>query len=433
VKNNQQKKLFSRFLIIWFGQLVSTIGSGITAFALGVYVFQLTGLAADYSLVILAAFLPALLLKPVGGAMADRFDRRLLMIIGDSGSALSIFFIIAMLFVGVSGLWIVYLGSGLSSVFIALQNPAYKASVTDLVDKSFYSKASGLMQLAESARYLISPVIAGLLISVMDIKAVLLIDSATFLVAIATVSVIKNSLYENSQATNRQSFMMEFTEGLHYTFANKKLILLLTLVSFITFFIGVLQALLGPLILSFATAKTFGLAQTLMTTGMLISSLFIGIFSQSAKKISGLVIALFFCGIFFSLLGISRTIVNITLFGFLLFLSLPFVNTSLDVLVRSNVANRMQGRVWSIVSLISQLGLVIALASAGYLADKVFNPWLNHGGVLATSIGNFIGVGPGRGIGLLFIISGLFISLLALIMTKLKSLRALDKPLAGLV
>ena len=79
------------------------------------------------------------------------------MIIGDLGSAAGLVFILMMLYAGIDDLWTIYLGVAVSSLFVAVQNPAYKASVTDLLDAESYSKASGLMQLAESSRYLISP------------------------------------------------------------------------------------------------------------------------------------------------------------------------------------------------------------------------------------------------------------------------------------
>ena len=92
-------------MIIWFGEFVSSIGSGLTAFALAVYVFQMTGTATSVSLVILFSFLPSILLSPVAGVLADRFDRRLMMIIGDSLSALGLLFILLIMATGEIALW----------------------------------------------------------------------------------------------------------------------------------------------------------------------------------------------------------------------------------------------------------------------------------------------------------------------------------------
>ncbi len=116
---------FSRFLIFMCGQFVSSIGSGLTAFALGIYVFQITQSATNYSLVLLASFLPSLLLKPIGGTLSDRMNRRVLMIIGDLGSAFGVLFIVFMMYKSVNELWVIYTGTIISSIFVAFQNPAY--------------------------------------------------------------------------------------------------------------------------------------------------------------------------------------------------------------------------------------------------------------------------------------------------------------------
>lgn len=430
VFSNNKDNSNSRFLIVWFGQLISSIGSGLTAFALGIYAFGKSGSATSYSLVVFCAFMPALLLKPIGGTLSDRIDRKTLMIIGDLGSALGLVFIICMMLMGITDLWMIYLGTVISSVFVALQNPAYKATVTDLVTKEFYTKASGLMQLAESSKYLIAPIIAGVLLKIIDIKLLLIIDAITFLIAITTVFSLKVNFLKKNMHSSEQSFITDFIGGFVYIMKNKGVLGLIGILSVVTFFIGFYQALLGPMILAFADSQTLGVSQTIATTGMLISSFFIGLLAKSNKKIPILSIGLVFCGIFFSFIGISANIINITLFGFLFFLTLPFVNTSLDVLIRSNVTNSMQGRVWSIVSLISQLGMAIALGVAGYLADNIFDPLLQPKGALVSTIGSLIGTGEGRGIGLMFVISGIFVSITAIIISQLKTLTELDNSIS---
>ena len=160
---NTSEKSFKNFLLLWSGELISAIGSGLTAFGLGVYVFEQTGKASAVALVTLLAFMPSLLLSPLAGVLADRYDRRLLMVLGDSLSAVGIGFILICMLRGEAQLWQIYVGITISSIFSSLLAPAYKATVTDLLTKEQYTKASGLVQVAGSSKFLISPVIAGLL------------------------------------------------------------------------------------------------------------------------------------------------------------------------------------------------------------------------------------------------------------------------------
>lgn len=426
-----KNKSFLSFIIIWIGQFLSSIGNGLTAFVLGIFIYQRTGSASSYSLIILAAFLPSLLLKPIGGAICDKFDRRLMMIIGDLGSALSLIFIVLMMYGGNTDLWIIFCGVISSSLFTALQNPAYKASVTDLITQDSFTKASGLMQLSESAKFILSPVIAGFLMNSMDIMNVLIIDILTYIIAVLSVLQVKRTLTVMKSDSDQLHFIKDLNNGFRYLFSQKSLLGLLLITSLITFFIGFLQALLGPMILVFADSETLGMITSISATGMIISSLLIGTLTMSDQKIPILSLSLFLAGIFYSLLGISTSTILIIFSGFLFFMALPFVNTSLDVLLRRNVSNDMQGRVWSIVSFISQFGMLIAFSSAGFIADRIFNPLFTTNGLLAgSSIGQIIGVGAGRGIGFMFLISGLFISIIAILISRLRILKDLDSSLA---
>src|SRR6056297_2239993 len=132
-------KTFGPFMILWAGQLMSGLGNGMTAFALGVYVFRQTRSASSFALIALCLYLPSILLRPLGGVLADRFDRRLMIVLGELGSASGVIFVLASLLAGSAGLgssagivgsvglvgpsafWKLYLGITVSSAFVALQ------------------------------------------------------------------------------------------------------------------------------------------------------------------------------------------------------------------------------------------------------------------------------------------------------------------------
>jgi MFS family permease len=405
--------------------MVSAIGSGLTAFSLGVYAFQKTGTASSYALMILFAFLPAFLLNPVGGVLADRFDRRLLIIIGDLGAASGLVFILAMMMFGAVELWQIYLGVAISSIFVAVHTPAYKASVSDLVSPEQYAKASGLIQLAGAAQFLVAPLMAGILMGYMEIKYILVIDVCTFLVAIAAVSFVRRKSNAVAEKAIKQNFFDELKEGFMATVVHKGVLSLIVITALILFYIGLLQTLFGPMVLAFADAKTLGIALSSCAVGMLVSSFFIGAFGQKSR-VTVLSFFLGLMGIFFALMGISTNIVLVVIPGFLFFFTLPFVNTSIEVLIRNNIDNAVQGRVWSFVSVITYFGSMLSYLCAGFLADHIFNPMLQTNGILADSFGQLIGIGPGRGIGFMFFCSGLCIALLAITVFRSGKIRALE-------
>lgn len=428
-----KSKGFIFFCIIWIGDFISTIGSGLTAFSLGVYAFKMTGEATATAMIVLVSFTPAFVLRPIGGVLADRFNRPILMIIGNLGSAVGIGFVLILMSLNPNNLLIIYPGIALSSIFFALQNPAYKASVTDFIPPEQYSKASGLIQLSNSAQFLISPLLAGILMSLMDIRYVLFIDIITFVfsaIVVLWVKFIVKTPKKSAPILNRsieQSHIIgEIIEGIKPIINNRGILVLVSLVSLLLFYVGLFQTLLTPLVLSFTNARSLGLAQSICGLGMLISSLVISIVERKRKNVFILGTSLSIMGIFFSLTGIFANIWAIIIPGFLFFITIPFINSSIDVLIRKNISNEKQGRVWSMISVITYIGAIIAYAVSGFLADKIFNPLFMPNSLLVDSLGRIFGVGPGRGIAFMFFISGIFIVLISILIFKSKTIHQLE-------
>lgn len=250
-------KSFKKFLLLWSGQFISAIGSGLTSFGLGIYVFQQTGLASATALVILLAFMPALLLSPAAGVLADRYDRRLLMVAGDSLSAAGLLFILICMFRGEAQLWQICAGVCISSIFTSLLEPSYKATITDLLTEEQFTKASGLVQVAGSAKYLISPVIAGYLLIVSDIKLLIIIDICTIFVTIASTLAVRKGLISARQV-KKHAFWSEFQGGWAALRQNRGVFVLTGMGTVLTFCLGFIQTLSTPMILGFADSAALG-------------------------------------------------------------------------------------------------------------------------------------------------------------------------------
>lgn len=418
-------KSFRKFLLLWTGDFISAIGSGLTSFGLGVYIFQQTGKASMMALITLFAFLPSLLLSAPAGVLADRYDRRLLMIIGDGFSVIGLLFIFICLMRGKAQVWQICIGVIISSVFTSLLEPAYKATITDLLTPEQYSKASGLVQVAGSAKYLISPILAGFLLTIWDIKWLLILDMCTFFITVLTTLVVRKGL-DSKKVEIVTSFFSEIKEGVSALTDKKGVLTLVIMGSVITFCLGVIQTLAAPMILSFSNSVTLGSLMTIITLGMLISSLLLGGISIKKGYARLLCISLFGAGLFMGMFGFKEHIVWIAISGFLFFAMLPFANASIDFLLRTNIENDIQGRAWGLVGLISQLGYVVAYAVSGLLADYFFTPRLRSDGAWAESIGKFFGTGEGRGIGLFITLAGGLLCITAITLYHMKSVRELE-------
>ena len=405
------KSNFSKFMLLWSGEFISAIGSGLTSFGLSVYVFRQTGSAASMGLVTLLAFLPTLLFSVPAGVLADKYDRRLLMMIGDGFSALGIVYILTCMLQGEAKLYQICVGVFVSAVFSSLLEPSYRATVTDLLTKEEYSKASGLVSIAGSARYLISPVLAGILLSVSDIKLLFVIDISTFILTVISTAVVRKGI-ATKETENQSGFFQSLTEGWR-AIADRRGVLLLILVSSVmTCFMGAIQILSEPLILDFADSTTLGIAQTVCASGMLVSGLFLGMRGIKKGYVKVLAISLFLTGITMIGFGIRENIYIICLFGFLFFATLPFANNCLDYLVRTNIPDELQGRAWGVIGFLSQIGYVVAYGLAGVAAD---------------GIASKLQIGVGRGAAGVVMTAGVLLSLTALFLYPIKSIRALER------
>jgi MFS family permease len=393
-----------------------------TGFALGVHVFNRTGSAAGFGLVVAALFVPSILLRPVGGVLADRLDRRLLIAAGDLGSAAAVLFLLLSLTGGGLTLPRIYIGVAMSSAFSALQGPAYKASVSDLLGSEHFARAGGMMQLASAAQHLLSPMAAGLLLATAGLEAILIIDVATFAVSVAAVLALRAAFAGGNASVacscSRRgrrpiTALAELRDGVAALRADHRVTETVLLLSVVTFFVGLLQTLFAPMMLSFTDAKTLGVVQSVSASGMIGSSLLIGVLGIPFSPMKTLTAGLAAAGLFLGLLGTRTDIVWITSTFFLFFLCLPLVNTGAEVEIRNRIPNEYQGRVWGIIGLLSQGGYITAYLFAGVVADAVFTPLLLSDGALAGSVGRVFGVGPGRGIALMLTLSGLGLTLSA--------------------
>ena len=400
-----------KFLLLWMGELISSIGGGLTSFGLGVYVFQKTGSAAGMALVTLLGFLPTLLFTVPAGVLADRYDRRVLMMIGDGFSGLGILYIFLCMIHGGANLVQICIGVFVSAIFSSLLDPSYRATITDLLSKEEFSKASGLVSLAGSARYLFSPVIAGLLLAYHDISLLLLIDVSTFFVTITTTFIVRQGI-KAIQPTEKQSFLESIKEGWSAIHIEKGVFVLVLCSSLITLFLGTLQILVEPMILSFADSKVLGIIETLCASGMLVSGILLGGIGIKKEYGKVLQISFFMAGIFMIGMSIFENLVSISIFGFFFFATLPFCNNCMDYLCRTNIPDALQGRAWGFIGFLSQIGYVIAYAVSGLAAD---------------GLGNLSGMGVGRGAAMMIGISGVLLSLVAVTLLRFPAIKELEK------
>lgn len=401
-------KNFRKFLLLWGASFISATGSGMTSFALGIYVYQLTGLSSWTGLLLLFGFLPGLVLAPLAGILADRHDRRLLMMLGDGLSIIGLVTIILSIFFLQSKIDIaigIGIGVAISSSFAALVEPSFRSTVSDLLDKEEYSQASGMVQIVSSAKYLLSPVIATFVLSISDIQTIILFDIATILLTLPVTYLVRKQMTNHSQSIHT-SIRQELKEGFRLVHHPKGIWYLVLLGIWISFYIGAVQILMTPMILGFSNETFLGFATTFSACGMLATGGFLSYKKVKKHHVAILNKALVAVGGCMILFAMFKHPLTVCLFGFAIFAALPFANMAMDYLVRITIPSTQQGKVWGVIGLISQLGYVGAYILIGPITDYLISPLMSKNGLLATSIGTLVGTGDGRGAAVVIMLSG---------------------------
>lgn len=427
----KQNTAMKKFMILVAGSFISSIGSGLTDFGLAIYVLKLTGSVGATGIFAICAFLPAILLAPAGGVLADRYDRRLMMILGELFSGLALLISLAAIMSPNPSLIVICMGVGISSVFSALTEPAFKATITDLLSAEDYARAGGMVQLAGSAKLLISPAIAGLMLQVTTVGTLIMLDMLTFFTTVLIIAFVRKGLVNQKSAVISSGFRCEISDGITAIQGKKGIMTMIIIMTVATFCLGFVQMLSKPLVLAIAGERELGILTTVIAMGMMVGSIGISMVKQPKSYVGMLSIGLFGCGVFFTLIGVSENLVLIAGFGFMMFVFMPAIQIGAEVLIRTNLDNRVQGRAFGLISLITQMGYILAFIAAGILADLVFEPLMQGNTVLATGIGAVIGYGAGRGNALLIIITGIGLAFVGIVVARLRSVRTLEATAAA--
>jgi MFS family permease len=420
------------FTLLWIGQVVSLVGSGMTCFAQSIYVYtDLGGTITHLMLLAALAQLPGILISPLAGLVADRWDRRWVMIISDSVAALATLTLRILVVSDAFEIWQMYVIVVVISMANHFQWPAYFATIPLMVPKERLGYANGLVQVARSLSGIAAPLMAGLAVTAFQIQGVILFDLGSYLFAFAMLLIIRippTPKTVTSQAS-KGSLWQETMYGWKYLVARPGLFGLLVLFAIANYLFANVGILFFALALSITSASILGSIMSIGGASMLAGSLVMGSWGGPKRRIYGVLVFLLIQGLAIGFMGLRPSVFFLfaayIAFGF----AMPFVNACSGAIWQSKVPPDVQGRVLAASGMVSTAALEVGYLSSGPLADYVFEPLLAADGALAGSVGRIIGTGPGRGVGFMFIILGALTVLVAIGGYLYPRLRLLDEEL----
>ena len=398
------------FFTIWIGQLVSLVGSQLTGFALGVWVYDTTRSVLLLALTQIAFSIPFIVLSPLAGVLADRWNRRTAMIVSDFGGGGAVFIAAALYITGHLQPWMVIPINLLLASFNTLMWPAYTASVTLLVPKEQYGRANGFVQLGEALPQIAGPALAGALYVAIHVGKMALIDGVTYIFSVLLMLFfvrIPDPPHTADGSKAKGSMWQEMRFGWDYIVARKGLLALLMFFLAINFLSGVMQPLITPLILDNWPADVFGYLSTIMGVGMLVGTLLMSAWGGGKRKIYTLFGAGLLSSLFLAFVGLRASIPLLAVCGFGFMFCMPLMNASSQAIWQSKVAPDVQGRVFAVRRAIAWSMQSVSPLLAAPLADYVFKPGMSAGGWMVPVMGPLFGIGENRGIGLLISLLGM--------------------------
>ncbi|RNF82346.1 MFS transporter [Montanilutibacter psychrotolerans] len=419
------------FLLIWAGQLISGVGSRLTSFALGLWVYRTTGSETRFALVFIAMALPALLVSPLAGALVDRWDRRRTMIACEVASA-TVMVALAILFAtDTLAMWHVYAGVGISALANAFLQPAYAASIPLLASQDQLNRVNGMVQTGNAVALVGGPALAGVLMGVFSMTTVLLVDALTFAVGVVALVAARVPRPARTTPSEEANLWHEAATGFRYVRDRPGLLGVLTVLGLSNFFFGIASIAITPLVLSVSgdSETMLGLQMSIGCSGLLVGGLIMTLWGGPRSRIRCMLGFSLLAGVFLALHGLAPSFTLICAAGFALFLTMPFTNSANAALWQSKVPADLQGRCFAIQRVLSEAAMPLGYCLAGPLAEHTFEPLLAPGGALAGSLGLLIGTGPGRGLGLMFIVLGVLMVLVAVGAYAVRSIRRVESEL----
>jgi len=420
------------FIVVWIGQIVSVLASGMSHFALTLWMYEQTQSATAMGLMQVFFITPFLIMSVPAGVMVDRYNRKLMMMVSDFAAILATGMIFVLYATGYLEFWHLYVAAVLNGLGNTFQWPAYSAAISTMVSKEQLGRANGLMSLMEAGPGVLAPILAGALYPFIGLTGLLGIDVATFFFAIGALLVVHIPQPPRTQEGKQASggMLKEAWAGFQYIFSRPSLLGLQMVFFFGNLFSGMTFTLLAPMVLARTDQNSiiFGSVQTIGAVGGILGGVIMSVWSGLKRRQFGVIFGWMLEGIFFViLLGIGRGLVIWGIAQVLGGLIGALINTSNQAFWQAKVAPDLQGRVFSARRLIAWFTQPIAPIIAGTLADFVLEPAMSTNSALSSSFGWLVGTGPGSGMGLLMVFSGMLIVLVGITAYFIPAIRNADK------
>ncbi len=381
------------FFTIWTGQAFSLVGSNLVQFALVWWLTETTGSATILAVASIMAVLPQVFLGPIAGALVDRWNRRLVMMVADSVIALAVVVLAVLYALDAVQIWHIYVLMFIRAAGGAFHWPAMQASTTLMVPEKHLSRVAGLNQTLFGVANIVAPPLGALLFSILPVQGILAIDVGTAVLAIVPLFFITIPQPERKEAPEEKpSVLADMREGLRFVWGWRGMMMILIIATLINLLINPGFALLPIMVTDHFGGGALELAwlQSAWGIGMILGGITLGVWGGFKRRIVTGLLALTLMGVGVTVLGLTPATAFTLALGAMFFGGFmnPIANGSLFATLQVTVPPEMQGRVFTLAMSGSAAMSPLGLAIAGPVADALgVQIWFLIGGIATVIMG----------------------------------------------
>ncbi len=404
----KKQNSLKQYLLLWSTQSLSTLGSGMTSYALTLWLYQKTGLALETAMLQICTFAPYVLMSIFAGALSDRWNKKLTMLGCDLFAAMSTVAVLVLALTGRLAGWHLYLINAFNGLMNTIQRPAGEVAATMLIPKESYQRTSGLRSLSDSLNNILTPVFATAVFSFGGLSAVIAVDLITFAAAFTVLGVFIKIPEPQSAQKEKTSLLRSAREGLSWLKSKPVVLYLILFLAGINLVASAYNAVLPAMILSKQGGgkAALGLVNAAVGAATLVGSMIVMAARKPEDRVRMIWLSLLFSMSTENfLLAFGKTPLVWCIGAVCGWIAIPYMGANLDVILRTEIPENMQGRVFSCRNTLQFFTIPVGYYLGGMLTDKVFEPFMQDKS--GTVLNTLFGSGKGSGAAMLFSVLGL--------------------------
>lgn len=417
------------FLILWATQAFSGLGSAMTSYALIIWSYTQEGSALVTALLSVSTYAPYMLCSVFAGALSDRWDKRRTMLACDALAALTTVCTLVLLKLDMLEVWHLYLLNAINGLMNTLQQPASEVATTAILPRKHYQKVGGLNQLSGSLNGILTPILAMAVLGFVGLDGVIFFDLLTFGVAFVVLLLFIRIPEGEKAESRKESFGASIRAGMSFLRDKRGIFALILFLAAINLVASMYNAALPAMLLSREGGgeAAMGILNTFTAVTTLVGSLIVSALPapQSRVRVIGwtLLISMSTENFF---LAFGRSLPVWCAGAFLGWIAIPVMNANLNAIMRLNIPQEIQGRVYAARNSFQFFTIPLGYMLGGAAVDYLFEPLMSmqqEGSVLVRLFGS----GKGSGAACFFAVLGVLGVLTCIIFRRNKHLRAMQR------